>query len=165
MAHASAYSLTKSALVTRLDARPGVQGVAVSYQAPVSATDVEGRGALEAIFCDDAEGDFDNRVLCAGDLRFDETLTIQLVIQVARPTSLGTQQAADRRVEELLYEVHDELAGQNDWDLAELGLDVFDYFQVTPGAHRFVTGFLPSGEGHASRCELGLLVEARRSFP
>ena len=164
MAHASAYSLTKSALVTLLAARAGLQGVAVSYQAPVGAPDVAARGSHESIFCDDAEGDFDDVVLCAGGLRFDETLTVRLVIQVLRGSSLGTQQAADQRAEDLLYEVHAEIAGQNDWDLADLKLDVFDYFQVTPASQRWVTGFLPSGAGHAARCELGLLVEARRSF-
>lgn len=165
MASASAYSAVKSALVTQLAARSGLAGVAVSYQAPVDPTDVKSTGSYEAIWCDDAEGDFADVVLCAGDLRFDESYIQTLVVQVMRPTRLGTQRVADERAQELLYEVHAELAAQNDWDLATLGLDDFDYLQVTPATQTWVTGFLPSGAGHAARCELGLLVESRRSFP
>lgn len=167
MAHASAYSLTKSALVTRLKTRAGtgLAGVNVSYQAPVKAPDVNARGSRESIFFDDATGTFDNVVLTAGDLRFDEEFVLTMVIQVLRPTSTGTQQVADERAQELLYEVFDELAGQDAWTLAELDLGVFDYFQVTPVTQEWETGFLPSGAGHAARCVIGLFVQARRSFP
>jgi len=165
MAHGTAYSLTKSALVARLAARPGLQDVAVSYQPPTGAPDVQARGSHEAIFLDAADGSLDNVVLTAGNLRFDEAIEVQLVAQVLLGTSSGTQRAADERAEALIYEVHAELAAQNTWPMADLGLDIFDYYQVTPASQQWVTGFLPSGAGHAARCELGLLVEARRSFP
>lgn len=169
MPHATAYSLTKSALVTQLNTRAGLAGVAVSYQEPVKAEDVTGQaGAREAVFCGRAEGTLDNVILCASHLRFDEEFTLDLVIQVEHQPRADDQEAgqhvADQRVEELLYEVHAEIASQRDWDMAELGLDVFDYYQITPVSQVWVTGFLPAGSGHGARCELGLLIQARRGF-
>lgn len=166
MPHASAYPLCKAAIVTRLQTRtPELSGVHIDYQSPQKASDIASTGSWEAIHLNDAEGIFEDRILCAGALTFDETFNLTLVIQVLRGTSLGTQQAADERVSELLYEVHAELSDQQNWDLTALDLDQFDYFQVTPGSHRWVTGFLPRGEGHGARIELALTARARRSFP
>lgn len=164
MAYASAYTAAKAAIQTRLQARSGLADVAVGYDKPSDADDVRTRGSNEAIWFGDAEGSFDDVVLCAGNLRFDETLTVTLVIQVLRPTSTGSQQSADARVDEILYEVAAEFSGQNSWDLADLDLDAYDYFQISPRGYRRFPGFL-SPEGHADRIELDLLVRSRRSFP
>lgn len=163
MAYASAYTAAKIAVYTLLQARAGLQGVAINYDKPVDADDVRARGSNEAIWFADAEGSFDV-VLFGGDLRFDETLTVTLVIQVLRPTSTGTQETADSRVDELLYEVAAELSGQDSWDVTGLDLDAYDYLEITPAGFRRSGGFL-SPEGHADRIELDLLVRSRRSFP
>lgn len=166
MPHGSAYSAVKSALVTRLTARAGLAGVKVSYQAPVKVEDIQGEfGAYEMVNFDEADGTFDVNVFCgASNMVFDEDYVQTCIVQVLRPESEGTQEVADQRVQEILYEIHAELADQGEWDTADLGLDDFTYIEVTPVSQKWDTGFLPAGAGHGSKCELGLRVQARRSF-
>lgn len=163
--HGSAYSLIKSALVFALEARPGLAGVAVSYDAPVRPLEVTGpTGAHEAIWCDRAEGPLDSVVFTAGDLIFDENLTLDLVIQVLHKNS-GTQQAADERAAELVYEVLAEIARQKEWDFADLDLSQFEYLYFLPVSQAWVPGFLEGTTGgHGASCRLGIQVRARRSF-
>jgi hypothetical protein len=85
------------------------------------------------------------------------------VIQVLREKK-GTQQEADERAGEILFEVHSELAHQGEWDMAALGLNGFEYVDVVPAGYRTVTGFLPAGAGHGARIELNLRVRARSIF-
>jgi hypothetical protein len=167
MAFASAYPVVKAALVTRLKARSGLAGVSVTYEAPENSEDVRGTsGAWESVSFDDAEGNIAQRVFAgASNLIFDEEYVQTCVIQVLRQDR-GTQQEADERAGEILYEIHAELANQADWDYDALGLGVtdFEYVDLLPVIHKMVTGFLPAGAGHAARVELGIRVRARRTF-
>lgn len=166
MPHGSAYSLIKSALVFALEGRIELADVAVSYEAPVRPMDVVGpTGVHEAIWLDDAEGTFDVTIFTAGNLVFDEVLTVNLVIQVLKRTSDGGQQAADERAQELLYEVLAEISQQKTWDFEDLDLSQFDRLDFNPVSQAWSTGFLEgTTDGHGAACRLGIQVRARRSF-
>lgn len=164
MPHATPYALFKAAMVAKLEGRSGLSGVRVSYQAPEDVSDVRSEsGSWESIHFNDASGTSEDVILCGGHLHFDYEYLQTVVVQVLQPSSLGTQQAADERVEELLYELFAELAGQQNWDLADLGLDDFMPFQATPSSIVRRTGILTT-PGHAAGVEVGIRVLARRSF-
>lgn len=167
MAFATAYAPVKAALVQLLVARSGLAGVTVEYHAPEKLPDIKSlSGSWENIHFDDARGDFASVVFCNGGLDFDEDYVQIARLQVLRPKSLGTQQVCDERVEQLLYEFLAELSRQANWDLEDLGLDFLDYLMVTPVSQTWTTGRLGGTTGgHAAGLELGLRVEARRSFP
>lgn len=163
MSVGSSYSTLKWAIFQQLQARAGLQGVAVSYQAPVQAQDVQdSTGSSEAIWLDDADGEHENVVICSLPLQIEELYSIALVVQVLRPSSLGDQRAADLRVDELLFEVLSELATDPTWGLSNTGN--FVYLHTTRTAFRRVTGFLPNGAGHGARAELALRVDSRLRF-
>lgn len=158
MSVGSSYSTAKAAIVTKLTARGGLSGVSIKYQAPEKTADVGGESG-DAIWVDDAEGDYENVVICGLPLRLEEVYSLKLVIQSLRPSTTGTQQVADARVDALLFEVLTELATD-----PTFGVTAFNYFQITRGAFTRTTGFLPTGAGHGSRCELDLNVECRHVF-
>lgn len=160
MSVGSSYSTVKAAIASRLAARGGLSAVSVSYQAPKDAYNVAGpTGVQDAIWLDGADGDYDNVVVCGLPLRLEERYDLLLVVQSLRAHSLGTQQSADTRVDELLFEVLDELATD-----PTFGVTGFDYLQVTRGRFRRWTGFLPNGAGHGAGAELRLEVECRHAF-
>lgn len=165
MAVGSSYSTLKSAIIGRLVERAGLVGVSVSYQAPVQASDVSGPvGSFEAIWLDDAEaGEHQNVVICSLPLQLEEVYSIKLVVQVLRPTSTGTQEEADTRVDELLYEVLHEMTHDPTWGLS--GTSPFNYLHTTWTTFERRTGFLPTGAGHGASWEANLQVNSRISFP
>lgn len=164
MSHGSAYSVVKAALVTQLAARPGLAAVNVSYQAPIKPEDVRSEtGAYELIHMGDAEGEMDAIVFGgSANLTWDETYTQEVVIQVLQASS--TQQDADDRMEELLYEVVAELANQQAWNFAALDLSQFANLTLVPISARRETGYLEGQNGHGATCVLGVEVQYRRSF-
>lgn len=158
MSVGSSYSTAKAAIVSKLNARAGLSGVAISYQAPLVSSDLGGESG-DAIWLDNATGGYDNVVICGLPLRLEELYDLRVVIQSLRPSTTGTQQVADERVDELLYEIFDELA-----DDPTFGVTTFNYFHITRGSFARITGFLPTGAGHGARCELDLNVECRHTF-
>lgn len=159
MSVGSSYATVKNALATLLAARTGLAGVAVSSQAPVQESDVtSSTGAFDAIWIDDTEGEYSDECFRALPLAFDETYGLKVVIQSIKPTTAGTQYAADLRVDEMLYEVLAQIA--ND---ATLGVHSFNYLYALPTAFRRITGFMPTGAGHGSRCELTVEVKCRHT--
>lgn len=154
----SSYSTAKAAIVQKLGRRGGLANVEIHYQAPVQASDAGGESG-DAIWLDDAVGDYENVVICGLPLRLEEIYALTLVIQVLRPSTDGTQQVADERVDAILYEVLSQLATD-----PTFGVTAFNYFQITRGAFTRTTGFLPTGGGHGARCELDLNVECRHTF-
>lgn len=165
MAVGSSYATLKAAIVAQLQARAGLTGVSVSYQAPLQATDISGPvGSFEAIWLDDTEaGEHQNVVICSLPLQLEEVYAIRVVIQVLRPTSTGTQRQADERVDQLLYEVLHELANDPTWGLS--GTSPFNYLHTTWSTFERKTGFLPNGAGHGASWEANLQVNSRISFP
>lgn len=160
MSVGSTYSTAKEAIRAKLAARSGLSAVKVSYQAPMQAADTTGAtGLQDAIWLDDATGDYENTVICGLPLRIDENYTIKVVAQSLKASKDGTQKAADIRVDELLYEVMAELATD-----PTFGVTAFNHFQISHGGFRRITGVLPQGAGHGARCELDLNVEARIVF-
>lgn len=160
MSVGSSYATVKNALATLLAARTGLNGVAVSSQAPLQASDLTGSGgAKDSIWIDDTEGEYSDECFRALPLAFDETYGLKVVIQSLKDSDAGTQYQADLRVDQMLYEVLAQIA--ND---ATLGVHSFNYLYVLPSAFRRVTGFLPTGAGHGSRCELTVEVKCRHTF-
>lgn len=160
----SSYSAVKRAIRDQLQARAGLSGVAISYQAPVQPLDVTNAvGSSEAIWLDDAEGDHQNVVICSTPIQLEEIYVIRVFIQVLMATSIGTQEEADKRCDELVGEFLSELANDPTWGLSTG--NPYSYLHTTRSSFRRTTGFLPSGAGHGSGAEYQLEVNARMVFP
>ena len=83
-----------SALIAALqaDATLTAAGVRISYDAPILPTDLKSTdGDYEAIWLGDADETEEIPLLTAGHLHRDETITQQLIFQVLKPTTSGTQ--------------------------------------------------------------------------
>ena len=159
----STYSTLKAAIVSTLSERPGLSTVNVGYAAPRQREDVaDSTGSGDAIYLDEAEGEFGNSVFGAPGLWLDENYTLNLVIQSLQSDSDITQLDVDRRVDEMVWEVLDEMS--ND---AKFGVDVtgndFVHMIVSRGGFRRVTGPL-SPSGYGARLEFAINVEARIRF-
>lgn len=148
-----------SALITALqaDATLTSDGVNVSYGAPVLPTDLKAAdGDYEAIWLGDASETEEIPLLTAGHLHRDETISQQLVIQVLKPTTTGTQLAADTRAVELLARVQDVLANNVD-----LGVVDPARFEAVLSGWRLVRGHLGNTSGHGARFEINVEFTAR----
>lgn len=148
----------KTALITALQARPGLAAVNVSRHIPVAAADLRNAaGDFDAVWLGDATGDDNVIILKSLPLEFDESWELDLAIQVLRPTSTGTQDIADARAVAILGEVLGTLATD-----PTLGLGAtFLRFEVIPTGWRHIAGSLPKGVGFGSRFELRLHADAR----
>lgn len=153
----STLAAVKTALVTALKARPGLAAVNVSRHIPVAATDLRNAaGDFDAVWLGDATSDHNVVILKSLPLQFDETWELDVAIQVLRPTSAGTQEAADARAVAILGEVLGTVATN-----PTLGLSSFLRCELTPTGWRHVAGALPRDVGFGSRFELRLQVDAR----
>lgn len=148
-----------SALIAALqaDATLSAAGVNISYDAPVVPEDLKSTdGDYEAIWIGDAEETEEIPVLTAGHLHRDETIAQQLIIQVLKPTTDGTQLAADTRAAELLTRVQAILANNVD-----LGVTDPARFEAVLTRWRLHRGFLGNGQGHGARFEVTVQFTAR----
>lgn len=161
MSVGSSYAAVKNALVTLLQARTGLANVKVSSQEPLNATDLTGSdGTQDAIWIADTDGTYDDQCFRALPLAFDETYGLKIAVQALRATTVGTQVAADLRVDQLLYEVLQTVATD-----PTLGLGTtFNYLFALPSTFQRHGGFLPTGGGHGSRCDLTIEVQCRHTF-
>lgn len=165
MPQASAYAVLKTALVTRLKARAGLNNVNVLRHRPTNSDDLRTpSGAMEAIWVAGAEGISEDVVFCGGDLRFDETFVLDVVIEVHGTDSLSDQETVDERCNELLFQVLADTAAQGSWDTQALGLDVFDYLYFTPSSYLWGDGRLQQTGVYGANITQGLEVKARRTF-
>lgn len=163
MPYGTSYGTMKRAIINRLSQRPALQGVNVAYSAPVLASDTKGpAGAYEGIFFGDTpldDGRDDNVIICSVPLQLDETYTLCLYVQVVLEASDGSQEAADERVDALIYEIAHELAHD-----PTFGVEDFNYTWATRFRFRRVTGHLPRGPGHGAGAELRIEVKARLTY-
>lgn len=156
----SSYSTVKEAMWTRLRARAGLSSVAVSPDPPADPLNVRGpSGSGDAIWIADAEGSYENVVLGAPGLWLEELYDLTLVIQAMPTNSTDTQLRMDRRVDEMLYEVLQETAGDPSW-----GVTDFVYVQIARGPFRRLVGPIEGRNIRPARCELDLNVECRIRF-
>ena len=140
-----------SALITALqaDATLTAAGVRISYDAPVLPTDLQADdGDYEAIWLGDADETEGIPVLTAGHLHRDETIAQQLIVQVLKPTTSGTQLAADTRAVQLLARVQDILANNVD-----LGVTDPQRFEAVMVEARLVGGYLGNTQSRGCRFE------------
>lgn len=166
MADGSTLYAVKAALVTQLALRAGLSGVSISHQAPTKATDLKTTtGDFDAIWLGDADDDTNVVVFSGLPLRLDESYELDLIVQVLRPTTEGTQAVCDARASSLLGEVFGLLASNPTLGLADgSGSPDFPRCEVVPTGWRNITGPLPAGVGFGSRFEVRLGVEGRLSL-
>lgn len=148
-----------SALIDTLaaDATLAAAGVNVSYGAPVLPTDLRSTdGDYEAIWLGDADETEEIPVLTAGHLHRDETIAQQLIVQVLKPTTSGTQVAADTRAVEILTRIQAVLANNVD-----LGVTDPARFEAVITRWKLVRGYLPNMQGHGARFEVTVEFTAR----
>lgn len=148
-----------TALIAALQADPvlSAAGVAVSYAAPQVPEDLKSDGGdFEAIWLGDADETETIPVLTGGHLHRDETIRQQLIVQVLKPYSDGTQHAADTRAVEILTRVQDVLANN-----ADLGVTDPARFEAVLTGWKLVRGFLGNTQGHGSRFEAAVELTAR----
>ena len=148
-----------SALIAALqaDTTLAAAGVNISYDAPILPANLQATdGAIEAIWLGDADETEEIPVLTAGHLHRDETIAQQLIIQVLKPTTDGTQLAADTRAVELLTRVQDILANNVD-----LGVTDPARFEAVLTRWRLVRGYLPNMQGRGARFEATVEFTAR----
>lgn len=148
-----------SALIAALqaDATLAAAGVRISYDAPILPTDLKSTdGDYEAIWLGDADETEEIPLLTAGHLHRDETITQVVHVQVLKPTTSGTQVAADTRAVEILTRIQDVLANNVD-----LGVTDPARFEAVITRWRLVRGHLPSMQGHGARFEITVEFTAR----
>lgn len=157
MSYGSAYSLVKAALVTRFTARAGLTGVNIGYSHPLDGNQVDG----DAIWLDDGDGNAEVEVFTAGQTRFDENASVNVIVQSLQVDSTGTQEVADKRVDTLLYEVVAAIA--TDMTLGLPGANTeLSVFYVSGLSIRRVTGVLdPNTATHGARAEVAVAFHSR----
>ena len=152
------------ALTTMLRLRPELGNVRISDSVPVTTEEVRTvLGAFEAIWVSGATGTFNSVVMRAGSLAFDETVSLTVNGQVLGRTSDDDQRSVTTRAGELLYEVLAEVAGQESWDQAALGLNVFDYVWFTPTNYTLDPGRLEGqAKAYAAGWSIDIQVRSRK---
>lgn len=151
--------VAKSAIIAALqaDATLTAAGVNVSYDAPVLPTDLKSTdGDYEAIWLGGAAVSYAIPLLTAGHLHRDETIDQQVIVQVLKPGTGGTQTAADTRAAELLTRVADILANNVDLGVT----DPARFEAVLTGANHAI-GFIPNMQGFGTRFECTVQFTAR----
>ena len=164
--YGSSYSSVKAAVVTKLTARNGLSGVAVSGEPPVDPFNVQSQtGSGKAIWIADTEGDYDNVVLCGpGRLDLEETYDLKLVLQSLPLSTTDNQAVTDQRVDVMLGEVLLEMAGDPTWGLVATADLPIVYLMSTHGSFRRFVGPISDRNIRPSRCELDLNVRCRITF-
>ena len=143
--------------VLAADATLSGDGVNISYGPPSLPTDLKSTdGDFEAIWLADATATLTIPLLTAGHLHRDENYRLTLVVQVLKPGSLGTQQAADARAAAILGRVEYVLANNPTASLTDPAR-----VEVIVAGWDHVTGALGNGQGNGSRFEVSLDVTAR----
>jgi len=164
--YGSSYSTVKAAVVAKLDARSGLDGVSVAGEPPVDPFKVQGdTGSGKAIWLADAEGDYDNVVLCgAGRLDLEETYDLTLVLQALPQSTSDTQAVTDQRVDAMLGEVLLQMATDPTWGITASADLPIVYLMSTRGSFRRFVGPIAERNIRPSRCELDLHVQCRITF-
>jgi len=151
----STVAVFKAALLDNLQARPGLNGVKTGYQAPETKTDLAQDAALAAVWFGDADGT-DDVVALGTPLWLDETYTVEVIVQVLRPRTDGSQQAVDAQAAAILGEVLGTVCTN-----PTLGITAFPRCEIVGLGWKHATGRLGTQPGHGSRFEVRLQVEAR----
>lgn len=156
MATGTALVDFKTWLKTLLDARGGLAGVVISTQPPKDPADIKtAAGAFEAIWMGSASMSWDIPTMSAGVVNLEETIDLDVVVQVAKATD--DQATTDARLVAIADEVL--LGVQNTPDLNQSG---YTRFEVTPtGDGDYEPFWLPNGTGSAGQMRIGLECIAR----
>lgn len=164
--YGSTYSTVKQAIITRLADVDGLDRVEILAAPPVNPLDVHGQyGTRQAIWIADAEGDYDNVVLCgAGRLDLEELYDLTVVFQALPLDTDDTQIVCDRRVDEMLGAFLKDMADDATFGVAATDDLPLVYITISRAGFRRFCGPFPDANQFPSRCELTLHVEARISF-
>lgn len=163
----SVYAVFVGALVSLLPERTALLGVNILDHVP--ATEAEMRtqqGTQEGIWCFQADGTFSTEVLGNANLiRFTERLTLPVLVQVIGNRRPDDASRTRLRAGVLVTEVLAEVARQNTWNEAALGLDAWDEWSVLPDRVRWLSDRQDSPSGaYDARCQLDLTITARRTY-
>lgn len=145
MSTGTALVAFKQALRTELSIRPGLAGVAVLYGFP------DTQMPAEALWFENAETESEIPLMRSGTKKVDETVDLDVVIQVLKQDG-SDQEAADIRAAQILAELQQELAE------APQTVDVILWAEMVGWEHS--TGLLPNG-GHGARFEVTVRYKAR----
>jgi|SRR5690606_4070608 len=157
----STYAALKTAIVTKLQARPGLTDTAVSAAPPADPLNLTGPGGTgKAIWIADAEGSYENEIIGGPPLRLEEIYTLTVVFQALPANTSDTQLVTDARVDDMLGEFLAQMASDITW-----GVTAFEYLHTTYGDFRRFVGPISDRNFFPSRCELDLGVEARIVLP
>lgn len=164
--YGSTYGTVKQAIVTRLGQVSALSGVSISGSPPVdpltvTAPDGSGRG----IWISDAEGQYDNVVLC-GQARLDleEIYDLNITFQALPRDSDDTQIASDLRVDSMLHAFLEDMADDSTFGVAASADLPLVYITISRGSFRRLVGPITGTNKMPSACVLSLHVEARVSF-
>lgn len=151
----------QQALLTVLQARPGLAGVPFTDSGPTSAEDLQNAsGSYEAIWIGQAESTSVEPPFLGTPVTLDERYDIDLIVQVLKINEdADSQLAANVRADELLHEIigclcADPTAGIT--DTATLTI-----FEVLPVSWQHIGGWLGAGDQNASRYVLKVAVWVR----
>lgn len=147
----------KAAIITVLQARPGLAGVPVTDDGKVRATSLQNEidGRLESMYVGDARTSSLQPAFTGVPVELEEEYTIDVVIQ-----SLGDLQAVvDARADDLLGEA---ICAFVTNPLMSVD-DTADYFviEALPAGWENKTGWMNTGDAHGCRYDLHIAVKAR----
>ncbi len=106
----------------------------------------------EALWFEDAETGTEIPLMRSGTKKVDETVDLDVVVQVLKPDG-SAQDAADARAAEILVELQQELAETPQTVDAVLWAEMVGW--------KHTAGLLPNGGGHGSRFEVTVRYKAR----
>lgn len=159
--HGSSIAVVKSDLLAALAERPNLGSVRINGGAPTRATELRNEdGTEDALWLFNAEAGVDVVTLKSLPLEFDESYTLDVVIQVMRGKSDSTQAECDQRAVEILGELFGALATTPTLNIT-LPDGPYRRIEVTPSGWRHTTGRLVGKPGFGSRFDVDLAVEAR----
>lgn len=164
--YGSTYGTLKQAILTRLAAVNALSGVSISGNPPVDPLNVTGSdGSGRAIWISDAEGAYDNVVMC-GQARLDieEVYDLNITFQALQRDTGDTQVASDLRVDTMLYAFLEDMADDITFGVAASSDLPLVYITVSRGSFRRLVGPITGTNKMPSACVLSLHVEARISF-
>lgn len=167
----TAVYTVKAAILARLraltaDSAGPLWGFNVLDRIPTTKADLRGpTGYIMIIYPTESDGTADVQVMTGGVLRFDETSTLTLRIEVIGRTTEDSQPVVDRLAGRALREVMAEISSQQSWDnRIGLGLTRFDYLWFIPAEISTIStrvdGVLAAGAG----ISLGIRIQARHSY-
>lgn len=156
MAVGTSLYLIKQALVTQI----GLTTLDVFYQSPMKPDELIGSDGLASVcwIGDDANAEIDTNLMMGTPLWVDETVTLELIIQVLGKDTSYDQPTVDGIAGEMLGDAIAVMLSNPSLNITDT--DDIQVFQVLPVGYEQHTGFLPTG-ARAAGFKLNIEGKAR----